>query len=298
MKQFRLILSSAFLCSALAASPAFAQQDGGVGTNYETRLTALEETMRGMNGQLEQIQFSLRRIDQNMQRMQSDNDARMSRLEQLVAQQQAAQVVVAPPAVAPNAPLQTPPAITVPMNTVAPPPSNATSDATVAPVDGTLGAITTQNGHVTASTVNPKSPPLPATPGDYGLTVQEQYDRAFDFLRKANYDEAEKAFKGFIDKNPKDKLIDNAKYWYGETLYVRGRYDDATVAFADAYQQNPKGTKAPDSLLKLAMSLGATNKLPDACATLSELKSKYPNASSNVRTLADSERSKLKCGAT
>ena len=34
------------------------------------------------------------------------------------------------------------------------------------------------------------------------------------------------------------------------------------------------------------------------CATLAELKGKYPNAASNVRTLADQERTKFKCGAT
>ena len=128
------------------------------------------------------------------------------------------------------------------------------------PVNGTLGALKLQDGQVTGAIDNPQSPPLPATPPDYGLTPQEQYDRAFGLLRQANYDAAEKAFKGFIDKNPNDKLLDNAKYWYAETLYVRGAFYDAAVAFADAYQQNPKGTKAPDSLLKLAMSLGNRNK--------------------------------------
>src|SRR5262249_49674800 len=112
---------------------------------------------------------------------------------------------------------------------------------------------------------------------------------ALTLLQQANYGEAEIAFKTFIDKNPKDKLVDNAKYWYGETLYVRARFDESAVAFADAYQQNPQGTKASDSLLKLAMSLAALNKTPDACVTLNELKSKYPNAPATVKARAADE---------
>ncbi len=171
------------------------------------------------------------------------------------------------------------------------------AEAQIRNPDGTLGALKMQNGKVTGGTVNPKAPPLPQTPPDYGLTPQEQYDAAFALLRQADYDGAEKSFKAFIDKNPKDKLIDNAKYWYGETLYVRARFDEAAIAFADAWQQNPQGQKAPDSLLKLAMSLAAINKTKDACTSLGELSAKYPNASSSIRQRATEERTKLKCAA-
>ncbi len=154
-----------------------------------------------------------------------------------------------------------------------------------------------QDGRVTGGTVNPQSPALPDTPADYGLTSQEQYDRAFAMLRQADYENAEEAFKTFIDKNPKDKLIDNAKYWYAETLYVRGRFPEAAVAFADAYQQNTQGSKAPDSLLKLAMSLGNNGKTQDACTALAQLKKSYPNATANVRSRAAEERTQLKCAS-
>jgi tol-pal system protein YbgF len=231
-----------------------------------------------------------------VQRLQSDYDVRLTQLEQ--TQQPATTQAITTP----TAPQATPPApstaINMPANTNAATQMAPTDMPPMGAVNGSLGAIKSQDGKVTGIVTHPTAPPLPTAPGDYGLTVQEQYDRAFDFLRKANYEEAENAFKTFIDKNPKNKLIDNAKYWYGETLYVRGRYDEAAVAFADAFQQNPHGTKAPDSLLKLGMSLGAINKVPDACATLAELKGKYPNASPNVRSIADEERTKFKCGAT
>jgi tol-pal system protein YbgF len=154
-----------------------------------------------------------------------------------------------------------------------------------------------QDGKVVGATNNPQAPALPPTPPDYGLTPQEQYDRAFDLLRQTDYEDASDAFKTFVDKNPHDKLVEDAKYWYGETLYVQDKFDAAAIAFADSYQQNPNGSKAPESLLKLAKSLDKIGKTADACTTLESLKSKYPKAPIKVRQDADQERTTLKCSA-
>ncbi len=276
-------LSVLVICASLGAPAAHAQQAGGTGPNYETRLMSLEEAMRNLNGHIEQIEFAIKRLDQSMQRMQSDFDARLTKLESTPIPQPAP--VAAPPPLPPQVA-----APTISGAAIAPPPA-------LADVTGTLGAVKLQDGKVTGAVNSPKAPPLPETPPDFVLTPQEQYDRAFDIVRKADYVEAEKAFKAFIDKNPKDKLIENAKYWYGETLYVQNKYADSAAAFADAYQQNPQGSKAPDCLLKLALSLSGLNKPAEACTALGELKSKYPNAIIGVRTRAKEESAKLKCGA-
>jgi len=280
---------------ACAAQEYGASHLPGAGTNYETRLSDVEDQLRALTGKIEQVEFAVRRMEQTMQRMQTDVEARLHTLESI-----------------PSAP-----AVTPPPQAVAPPQTAQAASESPAgaeeredggsggeaanpetAVKGTLGALKMKDNKVTGGVVRPKTPPLPETPEGYGLTVQEQYDRAFSLLRQANYDGAEKAFKAFIDKNPKDKLIDNAKYWYAETFYVRAKYQDAAVAFADAFQQNPKGTKAPDSLLKLALSLGQLEKIQDACTTLSELKNKYPNAPATIRARGEQERARLKCGTT
>jgi tol-pal system protein YbgF len=205
--------------------------------------------------------FAIRRLDQGVQRIQSDYDARLSKLEATTAALQAAAEAPSPKA------------------------AGVTADASkTAPVVTNL-----QNQTPSQST--------PDTSVDTSGSPQDLYDRAFLMLRQTDYDNAEKAFRAFIDKNPKDKLIDNAKYWLAETLYARNRYADAAVAFADAFQQNPQGSKAPDSLLKLAMSLAATDKTADACVALGELKNQYPGASVSVRSRGAEEQSKLKCKA-
>lgn len=287
------IIRRAFLLSLLigvaAPLPVAAQDDEpyapsrlpGAGVNYETRLSNVEDQMRALTGKVEQMEFSMRRLENTLQRMQADYDQRITHLEN--TPNTTTIVQAAPPQAA--APL---PQATEEGSEPADPETS---------VRGTLGALKVQNDKVTGAVKNPKAPPLPEAPADYGLTAQEQYDRAFSLLRQANYDDAEKSFKVFIDKYPNDKLIDNAKYWYAETFYVRTKFSDAAVAFADAFQQNPKGTKAPDSLLKLGLSLGALDKAQDACTTLASLKKDYPNAAATIRARANQEIARLKCGA-
>ncbi|MDD3288580.1 MAG: tol-pal system protein YbgF [Alphaproteobacteria bacterium] len=275
----------AFAFATMLVSSAALAQDGygymapgggsGVGVNYETRLSNIEDQIRALTGKTEQLEYAVRRMDQALQRMQADYDARISKLE------------TAPPA--PTIIQQSPTADNG--RAAAPPDEEAEVEETPS---GRLGDLKMRGGRVTGAEKNPRASALPVKPDDYGLTAQEQYDRAFGLLRQANYDDAEKAFKGFIDKNPKDKLLDNAKYWYGETFYVRAKFNEAAVAFADAFQQNPKGSKAADSLLKLGMALGALGKTTDACTTFASLKKEFPTAVS-LRARAEQERSRLKC---
>lgn len=127
-------------------------------------------------------------------------------------------------------------------------------------------------------------------------SVQEMYDAAFNLIRRADYPAAEQAFARFLKAHPDSQLAGNAQYWLGETLYVRGKHQDAAVAFAEGFQKYPKGNKAPDSLLKLSLSLSALNQREDACVALRELQTRYKDAVEPIKRRAEAERSRLKCG--
>lgn len=275
---FRLPLASIFF-SWLLISQSWAQTGGSADaytaatTNMEMRLSAIEDQMRIQTGRFEQLDYALRRLDQALQRLQSDYDVRLAKLESAPA-----------PTLAPK-----------PQETASPMKEEEQTEESDEVVAGTLGSMKMRGGKVTGAVSNPKTPSLPDKPDDYGLTPQEQYDRAFMLLRQADYDKAEKAFGSFIEKNPKDKLTENAQYWHAETFYVRKQYGDAAIAFAKAYERNPQGSKAPDSLLKLAMSLAAVDKTEDACHTLEALKTKYPKAPTTIRARVEQERVRLKC---
>ncbi|MBT3307376.1 MAG: tol-pal system protein YbgF, partial [Alphaproteobacteria bacterium] len=121
------------------------------------------------------------------------------------------------------------------------------------------------------------APPQPASILPKG-SPKEQYNFAFGLLRQANYDNAELALQEFVKSHPKDKLASNARYWLGETYYVRAAYVQAAEVFLEGYQADPKGAKAPDSLLKLGMSLAGLDKKSDACAAFDKVVKDFPDA--------------------
>ena len=125
---------------------------------------------------------------------------------------------------------------------------------------------------------------------------KEQYEHAFGLLRQADYQKAERALQAFLDAHPDHQLAGNAKYWLGETYYVRGNYDQAAVTFAEGFQNYAESQKAPDNLLKLGMSLAQIDRTEDACGIFGELLSRYPDAANNILQRAKREQQRLGCG--
>ncbi len=123
----------------------------------------------------------------------------------------------------------------------------------------------------------------------------DQYERALELLRANKYAEAEKVLKEFIKNNKDTELASNSYYWLGETFYSRDNFQQAAVQFLKGYQDYQKGSKAPDNLLKLAMSLRKLKKDKEACATLEKLKKEYPNADKDLLAKVYTERQEIKC---
>lgn len=121
------------------------------------------------------------------------------------------------------------------------------------------------------------------------------YDKAFGFLQVNDYASAQATFDDFLIEYPDHSLAANSKYWLAETYYARGDYKTASQSFARAFKDHPEGQKAPDTLLKLAMSLNAQDMRAEACLTLGELTSRFPNAPSSVKTKATEEHTAYGC---
>ena len=128
-------------------------------------------------------------------------------------------------------------------------------------------------------------------------TPKQQYDFAFEFLKRQDYPKAESTLRDFLKKHPKDPLAGNAQYWLGETYYVRGDFQQAAVEFMAGYQKYPKTNKGPDNLLKLGMSLAKLNQNDGACTALGRLAKDYPDAGDALLKSAKGERTRLKCKA-
>ena len=119
-----------------------------------------------------------------------------------------------------------------------------------------------------------------------GNDVHSLYEKGYGALSQNDYAGAEAAFSQLIDTYPKDPLAGNAQYWNGESYYHRGQHKNAADAFLKGYKKYKSGDKAPETLLKLGMSLAALG--PRRPARLSA--SSRPNFQRHLRPSATKPR--------
>ena len=254
-------------------------RDAGAGTgaplapasaaSLQIRLGALDEELRTLTGTLEGIGHQIQTLNQRLDKLTGDLEFRLGALERGGASgAPRGQAAPRPPAVD-----------TVPPQGAREGVLGSMSERDVSPP---AGAAAQAGAAATASLLPPGS-------------AKEQYAFAFGLLRQANYDQAELALAEFVKTYPDDPLAGNARYWLGETFYVRGNHLKAAEIFAENYKLDPKGAKAPDTLLKLGMSLATLDKGPQACITYGELRKKFPEAPQAIKTTLERERKRLSC---
>lgn len=240
--------------------------DSDVNVNADTtiRIQQLEEELRRLTGQLEEQEFARRQLEQKLERVMNDVELRLRDVEGGGAA----------PASGAAQPAQ-------PLPGSAGAASNSPASGNTAGTLGTLRqpAESQQTGAVAAD------------PDDAAAV----YENAFALLKSAQYEQAERAFDQFISAYPDHVLVGNAQYWLGETYYVRGEYERAARIFAEGYQQFPEGSKAPDNLLKLGMSLAGLGNTEDACVALGQIENDYPQGAGPVLRRARQEMSRLGC---
>jgi tol-pal system protein YbgF len=137
--------------------------------------------------------------------------------------------------------------------------------------------------------------PPPGSAGEADANPKQLYETAYGYLLQRDYGAAETAFDEFLRRHPNDPLAGNAQYWLGESLYVRGQYRAAAGAFLKGYQTYNRSAKAPESLLKLAMSLQRLGQKDAACSSFNELTTKFPSAPAHVKNAAQNERQRAGC---
>jgi len=249
---------------AASAAPGDAERTA----RLEVRLSEVEDQMRALTGEVERVAHDISQVAERLDKLVADVDFRLTEIEKAQRAALAAQAAPARPAAAPAA-------------------SAAAAPGPLAP--GASGAAQPPASSAGTTSAALTTPALP--PG----TPEEQYKYAYDLLRRADYAEAERAFKAFVEAHADHKLASNAFYWLAETYYVRGDYGQAATYFARGYQDYPDSVKAPDNLLKLAMSLARLDRKKDACVTFEELAARFPTASQAIKRRAASERKRAGC---
>lgn len=125
--------------------------------------------------------------------------------------------------------------------------------------------------------------------------TRDEYNGDLDLYKQGQYDGAATGLKSFLDKYPRDKLVPDAVYLLGESYSKLGRHREAAEQFLRLSTDYSKAPRAPDSLLRLGMSLNAMGVKEQACATYEEVTRRYPTASADVRASVDREMKRARC---
>lgn len=272
---------------------------GEVANRLSGRIDGIDEQIRSLTGRTEELDFRAAQIQRRLDKLVEDVDFRLSAIEKALGDKGMAAAPGAA-AAAPPAPAQATATATA---TAESPPANRSSDpTTAAKPEGNLGTLVVSGSGVTGATQSPTAtqPTPPPRPGQRVVRLpagnpQEQYNYAFGLLRQGDYGDAEQAFSEFVRLNAADPLAGNAQYWLGETYYVRKDWEKAASTFLAGYQKYPKGNKAPDSLVKLGMTLTNLNQKPEACSAFGQFAKEFAQAPVALKQLAQTERGRAGC---
>jgi len=174
-----------------------------------------------------------------------------------------------------------------------PPPS---SDVPTRAALGTPDPVMIEGGQIdtTIQSVGPEtyasldSEGLPGTPGAL-------YQTARNRLLAQDFAGAQEAFRVFLDLYADHSRAGEARYWLGESYYAQGLYKEAGQHFAQGLAKHPQNPKAPETLLKLGMSLVALGETKAGCKSFSEMRSRFPSAEEALALRADRERERAGC---
>jgi tol-pal system protein YbgF len=280
----------------------------------DPRVTQLEEEIRKLSGTIEELNFQVLQMQEQMRKMQEDTEFRFQELEKGSTGGTGKKSEAISPARAKNVPGAT----TGGETTAAAAPEQSTAPAETDTTGGAAGGATgmpgvnlgtvtvDKDGNVESSTIDQPTDilPAPANPSGDNTTVaalpstddpDELYRNAYEFILSGDYPTAESGFRDHISRFPADPKTADAHYWLGESMLQQKKYRDAAEVFLQSNRDYPDSAKAPDMLLKLGVSLNNLNQHDVACATFKEVSKRYPRASDALKQKVKQEQALAAC---
>jgi tol-pal system protein YbgF len=255
------------------------------------RVDRLENQLRTANGEIEQLQNQVHRLEEELSEMRIGG---AKGVPPAVADATAApgkprRSDAFDPSADPNAP-----GAPRPIGTTQPSPPLADAPPAVsAPLD------------LSRNNPNPALPAGPLAKADeppviQGITAppddpREQYRVAMETFRSGQYDQAEKQFRALLAKNPGGKLASDATFYLGETFLQRQRPREAAEQYLKVSTDYAKSPRAPEAMLRLGQSLAALGNNDQACATFGEIGRRYPTSAVVVKKDVEREMQRDRC---
>jgi tol-pal system protein YbgF len=307
-------LTIVFALALAWAAPAAAQD----AADAIVRLNRVENQMRQMSGQIEQLQYENRQLKDQLRKFQEDVEFRFQDIGGRGGSKPAPSTTPAPRPTQPQAqpqttpqrrsdvfdPTQDPNAPGAPRPLGTTPPSAPLADAGQGGEQyAGIGDLIEEGGQAAPGDAGGGMPipqgalsarPNPSVAATSVGNPRADFDAAYASFTAKDYDQAEMGFRRFLQSNPRDKLVAEATFWLGETYLQRGRYREAAEQFLNVSADHPDASKAPDSMLRLGVALNGLGARDRACAVFAELDRKYPQAA-NVRQASEREQKRNKC---
>lgn len=268
-------LPSASVAAPTQTADPFA--DPAKAAGMRLRLSTIEENLRQVSGQTAELVQSLDKLMQQVETVRLDNEFRFQQIEGTIGRA----------ALDPDAMPSEEPEVLGQIRMATP---VEKLDASVS--EGEVGIALIGEGDLATQNTAGEAvmrPPL--------NDPKDLYERALADLRAGAYSGAQTDFEQMLTRFPAHKLSGNAQYWLGETFYVRRQFKQAAEAFLVGYTTYQQSTKAPDSLLKLGMTLAAMGEKKTSCDAFKELAVKFPQAPQAITKRAQIEKSRVGCAS-
>ena len=268
-------VSNTSIPAPMQTDDAFA--DPAEAAGMRLRLSTIEENLRQVSGQTAELVQSLDKLMQQVETVRQDNEFRFQQIEGSLGR--AARDPDDMPSEAPEVLGQI--RMATPVEKLDAPVSEG--DASIALIGE--GDLPMQNPAAEAAIRPALNDP------------KDLYERALADLRAGAYAGAQTDFEQMLKRFPAHKLAGNAQYWLGETFYVRRQFKQAAEAFLAGYTTYQQSTKAPDSLLKLGMTLAAMGEKKTSCDAFKELAVKFPQAPQAIAKRVQIEKARVGCAS-
>ncbi|MEM0898543.1 MAG: tol-pal system protein YbgF [Pseudomonadota bacterium] len=277
----------------------------------DPRVPALEEQVRRLTGQVEELNFQLLQMQENLRRAQEDMEFRI----QLLEEQQQGSLA---PSATPETDVATPPQLAEKSDRLDNVGSQIAADlnripaqrypSKVAPGADDLGPrnLGTLSVDADGNVIGAELDFTPASvasaiDGDVVASVtltgtpEDIYSEGYSHVLNGDYGQAEAVFSSFVATYPSDPLAADAKFWLGESLLAQGRFEDAAETFIDLRTEHPSAGKAPETFFKIGKIMNALGNRDVACATFEEAVARFDGMSARTRQMIDGEQQRARC---
>lgn len=219
--------------------------------NLDQRLDAIEKQVADLVRTSEENGNRLRTLESGIGQLKSEQNQRISAIEQKMSEAAAGAPAVAP--------AEAPP----PASTTAPAKPRTTPSKTPSKKPVTTEAAAVEGGNAVETATAASDP------------GEDAYTEGFHLWEAGQYDQAIAALKAFTAAYPKHRRVSYANNLIGRSLLSKGQTRDAANIFLANYRGNPAGERAADSLYYLGQAAIQLGQPAQACKVYAEFDAIY-----------------------